>query len=379
MATPEVSVTAATPEQAVDLKQRSIGALMWLRFKRNHLAMAGLAVLIVLYFFTTFAEFFAPYTTEDTHTDAANHPPTRIHFVDAAGRFHFRPFVYAYDKSVDHKTYRVTWSEDTSRGYPLYLFLKRGERVRSAGILPASNVRFVHVRDGNFFPFGTDKWGRDTFSRVLYGGRVSLSIGWVGVIISLALGILMGALSGYFSGAVDLVVQRLIEVLQSVPTLPFWMLLAVGLPKEWNGYQVYFGIVVILSIIGWTGLARSVRGMILARRETQYILAARNVGAGALRIMLLHLVPNISSYLLVSVTLAVPGMIIGETSLSFLGLGIKPPLTSWGAMLSEAQNLNNVVNNLWYLIPALFVIVAVLAFNFVGDGLRDAADPFSRN
>lgn len=367
------------PAERIDIKERSVASLMWLKFKRNRLAIIGLVVMVILYFFTTFSEFFAPYTTDDTHTEEGNHPPTRIHFIDAQGRFHLRPFVYGYERRLNRSTFRVHWTEKTEEVYPIHFFIHRGTKVKLLGFLSIeTNLRFFHVKEGNLFLFGTDKWGRDTFSRVLYGGRVSLSIGWIGVAISLVLGIIIGTASGYFAGVVDLVVQRAIEVLQSVPTLPLWMLLAVSLPKEWNAYQAYFGIVVILSIIGWTGLARSVRGMILARRETQYILAARNVGASTARIMLVHLVPNISSYVLVNITLAVPGMIIAETSLSFLGLGIRPPMTSWGAMLSEAQNLNNIVNNIWYLIPALFVIVAVLAFNFVGDGVRDAADPFSR-
>ena len=366
-----------SPDPGVEITGKSIGALMWLKFRRSPLAKIGLGVLIFLYVITFGSEFFAPYALHETFKEHENQPPTVPRFVDVEGRFHLRPFVYGFERHVDFQTFKVTWILQPEQRFPLYLFIHRGEKYR-LGLLPVrTNLHLFGVREGYVFLFGTDFWGRDTLSRVLYGGRISMSIGLVGVAISLVLGIVIGTASGYFAGAVDMVVQRIIEVLQSVPTLPLWILLAASLPKELNPYQRYFAIVVVLSIFGWTGLARSVRGMILANREAQYILAARNIGASTTRIMLLHLTPNIMSFLLVNVTLSIPNMIIGETSLSFLGLGIRPPMTSWGAMLKEAQNIQSMVNNPWYLIPGLFVIVAVLCFNFVGDGLRDAADPFS--
>ena len=372
-----MSEPSLSTDPAVEITGKSIGALMWLKFKRSPLAKIGLGVLVFLYVITFGSEFFAPYALYETFKEHENQPPTVPRFVDVEGRFHLRPFVYGYERHVDFQTFKVTWVLQPEQRFPLYLFIHRGEKYR-LGLLPVrTNLHLFGVREGYVFLFGTDFWGRDTLSRVLYGGRISMSIGLVGVAISLVLGIIIGTASGYFAGAVDLVVQRIIEVLQSVPTLPLWILLAASLPKELNPYQRYFAIVVVLSIFGWTGLARSVRGMILANREAQYILAARNIGASTTRIMLLHLTPNIMSFLLVNVTLSIPNMIIGETSLSFLGLGIRPPMTSWGAMLKEAQNIQSMVNNPWYLIPGLFVIVAVLCFNFVGDGLRDAADPFS--
>ena len=362
------------------IKGRSIGSIMRLKYRRNRLAMVGLWTLIVLYALTMLCEFFAPYTLDDNAKGFENHPPMRIRFFDLDGRFHLHPFVYGATRTLDMTTFKTHWTPNPDERFPIYLFVHGARDYPVLGFLPfRSSLRFFGVQEGRIFLLGTDKWGRDMFSRILYGGRVSLTIGWAGVTISLVLGILIGALSGYFAGAVDLVVQRVIEVLMSVPSLPLWFLLASALPKEWTPLQVYFGIVVILSLVGWTGLARVVRGMILSHRETQYILAARNIGAGTGRIMALHLVPNISSYLLVNLTLAIPGMILAETSLSFLGLGIRSPMTSWGVMLEEAQNINNLVNNPWYLIPALFVVAAILAFNFVGDGLRDAADPFSSN
>ena len=366
-----------SPEPVVEVTGKSIGALMWLKFKRSPLAKIGLGVLAFLYVITFGSEFFAPYALHQTFKEHENQPPTVPRFVDVEGRFHLRPFVYGFERHVDFQTFKVTWILQPEQRFPLYLFIRVGPEYRLGPLPVRTNLRLFGVREGYVFLFGTDFWGRDTLSRVLYGGRISMSIGLVGVAISLVLGIVIGTASGYFAGAVDLIVQRIIEVLQSVPTLPLWILLAASLPKELNPYQRYFAIVVVLSIFGWTGLARSVRGMILANREAQYILAARNIGASTTRIMLLHLTPNIMSFLLVNVTLSIPNMIIGETSLSFLGLGIRPPMTSWGAMLKEAQNIQSMVNNPWYLIPGLFVIVAVLCFNFVGDGLRDAADPFS--
>ncbi|CAI8042856.1 Oligopeptide transport system permease protein AppC [Geodia barretti] len=284
-------------------------------------------------------EFFAPYTLDDNAKGFENHPPMRIRFVDLDGRFHLHPFVYGATRTLDMTTFKTHWTPNPDERFPIHL------------------LRFFGVKEGRIFLLGTDKWGRDMLSRILYGGRVSLTIGWAGVMISLVLGILIGALSGYFAGAVDLVVQRVIEVLMSV----------------------YFGLVVILSFIGWTGLARVVRGMILSHRETQYILAARNIGAGTGRIMARNLGAQHLQLPAGEPHPRHPRHDPGRDQPELPGLGIRPPMTSWGVLLSEAQNLNNVVNNTWYLIPALFVVAAILAFNFVGDGLRDAADPFSSN
>ena len=367
-------------DKALTIRGRSVGSIIWLKFKRNRLAVTALWCLIALYLFTLLSEFFAPYTLLETAKGLENHPPTPLSFIDSEGRFRLRPFVYGYTRTVDFETFRIHWERDSAQVFPIRLLVRGEQYYRLLGILPISGrTHLFGVEEGHVFLFGTDKWGRDVFSRVLYGGRISLTIGWAGVLISLLLGVVIGTVSGYFAGVVDHIVQRLIEVLMSVPSLPLWLLLSAALPKEWTPIQIYFGLVVILSFLGWTSLARVVRGMILAHRNSQYVLAARNVGARPMRIMAFHLVPNISSYLLVNLTLAIPGMIIAETSLSFLGLGIRPPMTSWGAMLREAQNLNNVINNPWYLVPALFVILAILAFNFVGDGLRDAADPFSHS
>ena len=366
-------------QEHVKIKNRSIASLMWIKFKRNKLASIGLGILVFLYIITTFCEFFSPYSLQDTNKGFENCPPTRIYFISSEGKIHLRPFVYAYKRTLDLRNFRAYWTKDTNKKYPIYFFVNHGTKYRILGILPLqSNLRLFNVKEGYIFLFGTDSWGRDIFSRVLYGGRVSLTIGWVGVLISLVLGVLIGAASGYLSGMFDIIIQRLIEVLISVPPLPLWLVLSAALPKEWNSIQVYFGIVIILSLISWTRLARIVRGMILAHRESEYVLAARNLGANIWRIIRVHLVPNISSYLLVYLTLSIPAMIIAETSLSFLGLGIRPPMTSWGSMLKEAQNVDNVIYHTWYLIPALFVIIAVLAFNSVGDGVRDAADPFSK-
>ena len=377
-AEPDSRRAADADDTAAMIRPRSIGSIMSLKFRSNRLAVTAMWCLIALYFFTLLSEFFAPYTLLETAKGLENHPPTPLSFIDGQGRFHLRPFVNGYTRTVDRENFRIRWERNTAEVYPIRLLVRGQQEYRLLGILPVrGRTHFFGVEEGHVFLFGTDKWGRDVFSRVLYGGRISLTIGWAGVLISLFLGVVIGTVSGYFSGVVDHIVQRVIEVLMSVPSLPLWLLLSAALPKEWTPIQIYFGLVVILSFLGWTSLARVVRGMILSHRNSQYVLAARNVGARPLRIMAFHLIPNISSYLLVNLTLAIPGMIIAETSLSFLGLGIRPPMTSWGAMLREAQNLNNVINNPWYLFPALFVIVAILAFNFVGDGLRDAADPFS--
>ena len=345
------------------------------KFFRHKLAVGSLIVLAIFYFFAIFAEFVSPY--DATHYDARylGAPPQRIHFFDERGHFHLRPFVYGLKSELDMVTFHTSYEEDRGSVYSLYL-LTQGDPYELWGLFPSS-LHLFSTKEGVMFLFGADKMGRDMFSRVIYGGRLSLSIGLVGVALSFVIGIIIGGISGYYGGRTDTVIQRVIETIRSIPTLPLWMALSIALPPYWSVIQVYFGIVVILSLVGWTGLARVVRGKFMAVREEDFVMMAKLHGASEARIIFKHLLPSFYSYIIASLTLSVPGMILGETALSFLGLGLQPPAISWGVLLKDSQQIRVLANALWILIPGIFVIITVLAFNFVGDGLRDAADPYS--
>jgi peptide/nickel transport system permease protein len=347
-----------------------------MRFKKHRLALVSLWVLIFLYTVCMLCGFFSPYDPNQRNSKAVNAPPQSIHFIDAEGSFHLRPFVYNYNMTVDEETWVRQYSEDASERYPLYFFAK-GPTYKFWGLFETSLHFFAPAEGGYYHAFGTDKLGRDLFSRVLYGGRISLSIGLIGVVLTFFLGILLGGIAGYKGGIIDNLIQRGIEIIQSIPQLPLWMALSASLPPKWSPLKVYFGITVILSFIGWTGLARVVRGQFLALREEDYVVAARLIGAGKIQIIFKHMLPSFMSHIITSATLAVPGMILGETALSFLGIGLRSPIVSWGVLLSDAQNYLVLVLTPWLLIPGLFIIVTVIAFNLLGDGLRDAADPYS--
>jgi peptide/nickel transport system permease protein len=348
--------------------------LMFRKFKKHRLANIGAVILIILYVVAMFCEFFSPYTTVSRHENYLYAPPQRIHFIDAEGRFHLQPFVYNIVGTMNLETLQTEYTEDTSTVYPLRLFV-RGDEYRLWGLFP-SKLHFFGVQEGVFFPFGTDVLGRDVMSRTISSARISLSIGLAGVLISFILGCTIGSLSGYLGGSLDNIIQRVIEFLISVPTIPLWLALSAALPVNWPPTKVYFGITIILSLVGWAGLARVVRGKLMQLREEDFVMAARFAGASTGRIIASHLLPSFLSYLIVHLTLAIPGMILGETALSFLGLGMRPPAVSWGVMLQDAQNVYTIALYPWLLTPGLFVILTVFAFNFVGDGLRDAADPY---
>jgi peptide/nickel transport system permease protein len=352
--------------------------LVWMKFRRNSAALIGGVVLIVFYItMVIFPEFFSPYHLEHIFLDYINAPPQKIHFIDERGAFHIRPFVYGLQGGIDPNTFRRTYMEDRSKVYPIHFFV-RGDPYKLFGLFDTNLHFFGASNGGNVFLFGTDRQGRDLLSRIIYGGRISLTVGLVGVFLSMILGTVLGTISGYYGGTVDNIIQRIVEFLTAFPAIPLWMALAAALPQDWPSVKSYFAITIILSIIGWGGLARQIRGKILALREEEYILAARIVGCNEMKILFTHLLPNCLSHIIVIATLSIPGMILGETSLSFLGLGIKPPMTSWGVLLSECQNVRSVVQTPWLIIPVAFVIITVLAFNFLGDGLRDAADPYAR-
>ena len=346
------------------------------KFLKNKLAVIGLVILTLFYISVIFADFISPYDPLAYNKYKKYHPPHKIHFMDEDGRFHIRPFVYNYINNRDPKTLLNVYSPDKSKKYRLKLFT-RGAPYEMWGIIPA-DIHLFGVEDGGtFYLFGTDQLGRDMFSRIVFGGRISLSIGLVGIFVSFFLGVLLGGLSGYLGGAVDLIIQRMIEFIQSIPQLPLWMILSVALPPEWPLIKVYFGITIILSLMGWTGLARVVRGKFMALREEDFVMMARLYGAGNFRIIFVHLLPSFLSHIIASLTISIPAMILGETSLSFIGLGLQAPAISWGVLLKQAQSLSILATATWILIPGIFVIVTILCFNFVGDGLRDAADPYS--
>jgi peptide/nickel transport system permease protein len=349
--------------------------LIWWKFRRHRLAMIALPLLIFLYLLAIFADFFAPYNPETRFSAYLNVPPTKIHFFSKEDGFH-HPFIYNLKRELEPKSFQFTFTEDRTKRYPIRFFV-RGESYKLLGLFP-TNIHFFGTEGIPVFLFGTDKLGRCLFSRTIYGARISLSIGLVGVFLSFILGVILGGISGYFGGIVDEIVQRTIDFLMSIPGIPLWMALSASLPRNWSVVKTYFAITIILSLVGWCGLARVVRGKLLALREEDFVMAARLVGASEWRIITRHLLPSFASHLIVSITLSIPSMILGETALSFLGLGMRPPAISWGVLLQDAQEVIVVAQRPWQLLPAFFVIITVLLFNFLGDGLRDAVDPYAR-
>ena len=350
--------------------------LMWRRFRRHHMAMLGLGILGVLLVIALLAEFLAPYQPAQRSTGYLAGSPMAVHFFDDSGTFHARPFVYARTNKRDPVTLRLLATEDRQRTWPIVFFV-RGAPYKFWGLFP-TDLHLFGVEGGFIHLFGTDHLGRDQFSRTMYATRISMSIGIVGVAVSFVLGIIIGGIAGYFGGLADLLIMRVIEFIRSIPTLPLWLALSAALPRDWTSLQVYVAITVLLALIGWTHLARTVRSKLLALREEEFIVAARLAGCSDARLIWRHLLPSFMSFLIVDLTIAFPEVLLAETSLSFLGLGLREPAESWGVLLYAAQNIRSIAHLPWLLIPGLFVIAAALAFNFIGDGMRDAADPYAK-
>jgi peptide/nickel transport system permease protein len=360
----EERVSVATPWQ-----------LMWWRFRRHRLAVAAAVIVLAFYAAVIFADFlaYASPTASEAHRSLL--PPQRLHFFDEGK---WRPYVLGFTGRRDQVTFKRVYVPDPERKIPVRFFA-RGFEYRFLGLIP-SDRHLLGAEgaesDGAVSLLGTDEQGRDIWSRLMYATRTSLSIGLVGVMLSLGLGVLLGGISGFYGGAIDTVIQRIIEILRSIPTIPLWMGLAAALPDDWSVTQVYFAITLIISLVGWTELARVVRGRFLSLREEDFVMAAELAGCGRMRIIATHLVPSFLSHIIAATTLAIPAMIVSETSLSFLGLGLRPPAISWGVLLQQAQSIQALAISPWLLIPAVPVIVVILALNFTGDGLRDAADPY---
>lgn len=367
------AIEEMTPEQE-KVFLASQRKLMWWKFKRHKIAVVCGLFLLFVYISIAIAEFLAPYSLETRNTKFIYAPPQSVHLFHD-GQF-IGPFVYGYTSKLDLKTLKRNYTEDTSEPQKIRFFC-RGDSYKFWGLVESDLHLICPPENSELFLMGTDRLGRDVFSRMIYGARISMTIGLIGIFISFVLGITIGGLAGYYGGWVDLVVQRIIEVMQSLPTIPLWLALAAIMPVTWSPILVYFGITVILGLLEWTSLARAVRSKLLSLREEDYVLAARLMGAKPTRIIGLHLIPGFMSHLIASATITIPTMILGETALSFLGLGLRSPVVSWGVLLNEAQNINVVALYPWLMWPVAPVILVILAFNFFGDGLRDAADPYA--
>ena len=372
---------SGTRPGGAELGSMSQGQLVRMRFARHRLAVYSLYLLGILYAMAIASEFVAPYDPNLTHLHHTAAPPQPVRFSWAHGLHTLG--IERERNPVDLTTHYTT---DPSHIIPLRFFA--AAEAKLWGVVPIRHVLFGidHARyralhagrtdEATFFLLGSDRYGRDLYSRIVHGARISLSIGLVSIAISFLLGVVVGGISGFYGGAVDTVIQRLIEILQSIPGLPLWIALGAILPPDWSDLKTYFGITVVLSLLGWTDLARTVRSKLMSLREEDYAVAARLLGASHRRIIFRHLLPGFTSHILVSLSLTVPGMILGETALSFLGLGLRPPVVSWGVLLQDCMNLDEVLRAPWLMMPTMFVVTTVLSFNFIGDGLRDAADPY---
>ena len=348
--------------------------LMWWRFRRHRPAVVSALFLAFIYFTTIISEWVAPYDLQTRNIKYIFAPPQGVHLFHD-GKF-VGPFVYDLTISRDMDTLQRVYKPDTTKPQPLRFFCS-GEKYEFWNLIEGSFHLVCPAEGGTFFLAGTDRLGRDMFSRIVYAARISLTIGLIGIALSFTLALILGGLAGYYGGWVDLVVQRLTEILKSFPHLPLWLALSAALPVTWSPLLIYFGITLILALLDWPSLGRAVRGKLLSLREEDYAAAALMMGATPARIIGRHLLPGFMSHLIASATLSIPSMILAETALSFLGLGLRPPITSWGVLLNEATDINVVAVNWWLMLPVAPVILVILAYQFLGDGMRDAADPYA--